>query len=52
MLDQRMKDLMEISHLHKINQDIHKLGAYLLSYTAHTVKCRALFLESRTSPCG
>lgn len=52
MLDQGMKDLMEISHLHQVNQDINKLDAYLLSYTPHTAKCRALLLESRTSPCG
>lgn len=52
MLDQGMKDLMEISHLHKENQHISKLDAYLLSYTAHTVKCRALLLEPRISLCG
>lgn len=52
MLDQEMKDLMEISHLHKEKQDINKLDAYLLSYTPHTVKCRALLLEPWNSPCG
>lgn len=52
MLDQGMKDLMEISHLHKVNQSINKLDVYLLSYTPHTVKCRALLLEPWTSPCG
>lgn len=52
MLDQGMKDLMETSHLHQVNQDINKLDAYLLSYTPHTVKCRTLFLVSRTCPCG
>lgn len=52
MLDWGMKDLLEISHLHKVNQDINKLDAYLFSYTPDTVKSRALLLESRTSPCG
>lgn len=50
MLDQGMKDLMETSHLHQVNQGINKLDAYLLSYTPHTVKCRALLLEPRTCP--
>lgn len=46
------KLLWDKKHLHKTNQDINKLDAYLFSHTPHTVKCAALLPESRTPPCG